>query len=193
MADRCDIVTNPFTATLIRIKAHQLCRRTDFSRSDYDDLKQDMLLYLLQKAHLYDSMRGSVEAFVTNAVNTWVGLHLRHRARDKRREGYRAISLEGAFIEHDGQTDPLGTVLGEEDLRRRTLRSSLSSIELIELQDAIQCVLKTLTPSERSLLVHVATHGVASAARQRHVSRRQINKALTQMRTRFMDAGLGDD
>jgi hypothetical protein len=48
-----------------------------------------MRLYLLEKAHLFDPVRGNLEAFVTNAINTWVGMELRYRERDKRRESYK--------------------------------------------------------------------------------------------------------
>ena len=45
MAESHDVVSDPFTVTLIRIKARQLCRRSDFSRSDYDDLRQELEQY----------------------------------------------------------------------------------------------------------------------------------------------------
>ncbi|MEL6740295.1 MAG: hypothetical protein AAFP26_06535 [Planctomycetota bacterium] len=43
MAQGHPVVSDPFTAKLTRIKAAQLCRRRDFSRSDYDDLSQGMV------------------------------------------------------------------------------------------------------------------------------------------------------
>lgn len=136
MAKGSDVVTDPFTQTLIKIKAAQLCRRTDFSRSDRDDLKQGMLLYLVEKAHLFDPARGNLEAFVTNAVNTWVGMEMRFRGREKRRGNLSAISLEGTILEFDGESDTLGALLSEADLRRRTHRTPASPIERIDIANA---------------------------------------------------------
>lgn len=190
MANSHEIVTHPFTITLIRIKAAQLCRRSDFSRSDRDDLQQEMELYLLRKAHLFDSERGNIEAFVTTSINSWVGMTLRFRARDKRRPGLHAFSLEGTEIDNDGEADTLAAVLSAADLARRTQHDRLTPSELIDLRDCLHSVLAALSPSERALVALVADRGVAGAARARKVSRRQIENAMARIRARFDDEGL---
>ena len=197
MSIRTDVVSDPFTANLIRRKAAQLCRRSDFSRSDYDDLRQGMVVYLLEKAHLFDPGRGTLEAFVINAVNTWVRMELRFRARLKRRGEAGAASLEGTSVEFNGEADTLDALVGEADLQRRTHRAGLSPLDRVDLADAVRHALSGLSPSERDLLRHVAEHGVAGTARewsrraQRTVSRRRIQNAVARMRQRFEDAGLG--
>lgn len=191
MAERHDIVSDPFTVTLIRIKARQLCRRSDFSRSDYDDIRQSMRLYLLEKAHLFDPVRGNLEAFVTNAINTWVGMELRYRERDKRRESYKAVSLEGTPVECDGDVTTLGQVLLEEDGRRLTQTDPESPVEQLELREAVQHAMQNVQPEDRAILTHAAEHGVASAARAFGQSRRQVLNALARARIHFEKAGLG--
>ena len=198
MADSHSIVTDPFTRKLIRIKAAQLCRRSDFSRSDFDDLRQSMALYLLRKAHLFDPAKGTMEAFVTNALSTWVGMELRFRARQKRCDGYGAVSLEGTTVEFDGETSTLDALLNESDLERRTGSCSTSPFEAIDRAEAVRHAFGTLSRDEQELLTHVAEHGVSSAAREwsrrleRNVSRRWIQKAIAKMRVRFEEAGLGN-
>jgi RNA polymerase sigma factor (sigma-70 family) len=191
MTSSHDIVSNPFTVEHIRIKAHQLCRRTDFSQSDFDDLQQDMRLYLLRKAHLFDPDRGNLEAFVTNCISTWVAIFLRYRNREKRHETYKAVSLEGTPVEFNGDITSLGALLLEEDGQRLTQAYPTSPTEQFELREALDHVMEGLDPEDRDLLKHVATHGVTSAARTLNVSRRQINNALIRLRSRFKKAGLG--
>lgn len=191
MAERRDIVSDPFTVALIRIKARQLCRRSDFSRSDYDDIRQSMGLYLLEKAHLFDPVRGNLEAFVTNAINTWVGMELRYRERDKRRESYKAVSLEGTPVECNGDVTTLGQVLLEEDGRRLTQTDPQSPIEQLELREAVQHAMQNVQPKDRAILIHAAEHGVASAARAFGQSRRQVLNTLARARIHFEKAGLG--
>lgn len=193
MANSHDIVSHPFTASLIKRKAAQLCRRTDFSRSDSEDLQQEMALYLLEKARLFDAERGNLEAFVTTAINSWVAMHLRHRAREKRRDGFRAVSLEATMIEHDGEADTLGSVVSEADLRRRTRGSGASPLDMVNLRDEARAVLAALAPDERALLAVVADHGPAGAARRLDLSRRKVEGALARMRARFEDKELGTD
>ncbi|MHC4247365.1 MAG: hypothetical protein ACYSUU_11245 [Planctomycetota bacterium] len=57
-------------------------------------MQQEMRLYLWKKADLFDPSRGNIEAFVTTAINSWVGMQLRRLERLKRRgEG---IEVRGA-------------------------------------------------------------------------------------------------
>lgn len=193
MAESHDIVSDPFTDTLISIKARQLCRRSDFSRSDYDDICQSMRLYLLEKARLFDPARGNLEAFVTKAINTWVGMELRHRERDKRRESFKAVSLERTPVECDGDITTLGAVLLEEDGRRRTQTYPLPSVEQLELSEAVEHAMQNVQPEDRAILIHAAEHGVASAARAFSRSRRQVLNAMARARVHFEKAGLGSN
>jgi len=191
MAERRDIVSDPFTITFIRIKARQLCRRSDFSRSDYDDLRQGMRLYLIEKVHLFDPVRGNLEAFVTRALRTWVAMHLRWRSRDKRRESYKAVSLEGTPVVCNGVMTTLGAVLLEEDGRRLTRTDPISAVEQFELREAIAHAMQHLKPQDHAILVHVAEHGVANAAKAFSISRRQVDNALARVRVHFEESGLG--
>ncbi len=191
MASSHTIVSDPFTITIIRIKAGQLCRRSDFSRSDYDELRQAMLLYLLEKAHLFDPARGNLEAFVTNAIKTWVAMELRYRNRDKRSESFRAVSLERTPVECEGDVTSLGAVLVEDDGNRLTLANPASPAELFELRDALNHVMAQLSPQDRALVASVVEHGVTATAKALGVSWRQVANAIARIRGEFEKAGLG--
>jgi len=193
MADSHSIVSDPFTTTLIRIKARQLCRRSDFSSSDCEDLQQDMRVYLLEKAHLFDPVRGNLEAFVTKAIRTWVAMQLRYRSREKRRDSFRALSLERTRVECDGDITALGVILVEEDGRRMSQYYTLSETERFELCEAVDHAMGNLEPKDREILTHVAEYGVASASRAFGVSRRQIDNAVARARDHFEKAGLRPD
>jgi DNA-directed RNA polymerase specialized sigma24 family protein len=185
------IVSAPFTNTLIRIKARLLCRRTDFTRSDYDDIRQGMRRYLLEKIHLFDPARGNLQAFVTNANKTWTAMELRHRKRVKRSESFKAVSLERTKVECDGDITTLGAVLLEEDGRRLTQAYPLSDIEQFELREAVEHAMKNLQPEDRAILNHAAEHGVARTAKTFNVSRRQVANLMVRARICFENAGLG--
>lgn len=196
METRHDVVDHPSTAELIKTKARQLCRRTDFSTSDVDECEQEMRIYVWRKSHLYDPARGSVEAFVTTALQSWIGMELRCRHRLKRWNGSPTISIEGTKIECGGDATTLGAVLGEADGRRHTFRHRLTPLELLILQECIRQGLSRLLPEERDLLHHVAEHGVASAAREWTkrlgfpFSRRQVGNEMKRIRRKFDDPRL---
>ena len=115
MVSSHQIVSHPFTVKVIQIKARLLSRRGDFSLSDFNDLCQDMRVYLLRKAHLFDPKRGNLEAFVNNALDTWVAMELRYRNRHKRYESYRAVSLNSTIVKYEGVLQPLAAIVLEEE------------------------------------------------------------------------------
>ena len=199
MANRHHIVTDPFTSNLIRIKAAQLCRRRDFSKSDAEDLQQSMLVQLLEKCHLYDPARGSVEAFVTTVINSCVRMELRRRDCLKRSGERAAVSLERTPIECDGDSVPLKACIRDDDLRRKTGAGVRTPIDSLELSEAVAHAFRQLSRDDQELLMHIAEKGVASASREwtkrrgRTVSRRQVYNELAKMRDRFKASGLGPD
>jgi len=193
MASSQFIVSDPFTVNFISFKARQLCRRSDFSRSDRPDLEQEMRLYLFQKAHLFDPTRGNIEAFVTNALKTWVAMELRYRKRGKRSESYRAVSLEGTPVECEGDVTCLGAVLLEEDGSRRLQVQTISPTEQFELREAINHVMVNLAPQDRELITSVVANGITATARALGVSWRQVANAMARIRCEFEKAGLGVD
>ncbi len=196
MATRHDVVDHPSTAELIKTKARQLCRRTDFSTSDVDECEQEMRIYVWRKSHLYDPARGSVEAFINTALKSWIGMELRRRRRHKRWNGRPTISIERTKIECGRDEISLSAILSECDGRRHTFCHGLTPLELLILQECIRQGLSRLSPEERDLLHHVAEHGVASAAREWSerlgfpFSRRQVGNELLRIRGKFEDPRL---
>jgi len=193
MAECRDIVSDPFTVTLIKIKANQLCRRADFSRSDYDDLRQDMRMYLLEKAHLFDPQRGNLEAFVISVLKTWAAMRLRHRKRQKRHEGNNSVSLEGTAVECEGENIPLGATMLEEDGQRRTQAYPISEIEHMELREAIDHAMQGISPEDQAFLMQVAEQGARATARSMGVSWKSVHNRVARLRGHFEKAGLASD
>ncbi len=191
MASSQTIVSHPFTVTFVSFKARQLCRRSDFSRSDFDDLCQGMLLYLVEKAHLFDAERGNLEAFVTQVLKTWVAMELRFRQRGKRCETYKAVSLEGTPVECEDDVTCLGAVLLQEDGDRRTQVESISPVEQFELREAIDHAMASLDPKDQALVASVVANGITATAKELGVSWRQVANALARIRREFEKAGLG--
>ena len=77
MAPSHEFHSDPSVRTIIKKKARQLCRRSECSRSDFDDLCQEMHLHLLRKAHLFDPARACPMAFAQQAINSYAAMHLR--------------------------------------------------------------------------------------------------------------------
>jgi DNA-directed RNA polymerase specialized sigma24 family protein len=146
MARSHEFHSDPSVRTIIKKKARQLCRRSECSRSDFDDLCQEMHLHLLRKAHLFDPARACPMAFAQQAINSYAAMHLRAARRTKRRGRNEAISIDGIHIVVSGIKVPLADALDDGDQLRSRGGERITAIERIDLRDAICAAIRSMTP-----------------------------------------------
>jgi len=187
-----DVVLSQYASSLIRCKARQLCRRPDFSRSDEDDLKQEMTLHLLLQTRHFDPRRGAMNTFINRVVNSCVAMILRDRRRVKRLVDGDLLSLERTMVQVNGTSIPASEAISEEDLSRRSGAGAVSDAARREDIEAIQTALGNLCPQHRDLCRRLTAGTVTSVARDLGTSRRQIRRALDVIRPHFLQAGFGN-
>jgi len=93
----------------------------------------------------------------------------------------------------DGDLDTLASMLEERDGVRLTGRDQKSLLDERVIRDEYRRVIAQLTKHEQKLLRDVIELGVAGTARKRRVSRRRIDRLVTQIRERFAADGETDD
>ena len=193
MTSRSDIVSNSFAASLIRRKARQLCQRPGFSRSDEDDLKQGMRLYLWSASRLFDPARGNVESFIVTALRSWMDMEVRRRRAEMRFTGVEAISLDSKTVDcGDGECFPMIADITSDQADRRLGLDSRDLASDLEFREALALVHARLTQAELRFMRDVVDRGIAGAARKRRVSRRQVLARLKSIRERFAEKRADD-
>lgn len=193
MAQSHPVVSHPYVSTLIRIKAKQLCRRSEFTRCELEDIQQRMRQTLIEKAGQYDPDRGNLEAFITMVIKTWIAEEIRYRNRELRRQSYSAVPMDSTTVDCDGDSVPLTSVLGEADLLRRLGRDPQDDIERLIVRDAIDHAMKRLTPEQQGLLIDIRNSDTATAAKRHGISESTVRRRLAAMRDAFSKAGLGPE
>lgn len=188
MTSRSDVVSHPFTADLIRRKAMFLSRSPGFSRAEEDDLRQEMALFLLTKADLFDASRGSIQAFATSVVTSWIGMEVRRRKGVKRRAAGRTLSLDEEQSGHYSRRSCISDRMNDADGGRRTGTTPRTPAEDAAIRDEAALVDAMLTPRERILLRDVVELGITGAAEKRKVSRWILLPRLEAIRTRVLES-----
>lgn len=183
-------VLGAYARKLIRFKAGQLARKSGFQQSEQEDLEQELTLHLLRQAHHFDPQRASLSTFIDRVVNSRVVSLLRDRHRQKRAPGYTAQSLDTPPADSVSPSDLAGS-LTEADHCRRIGQSATSEERGRERTIDVSEALTRLSPELRDLCRRLMAGSVASVARDLGVSRRQIQKAVGQIRTHFESMGLG--
>jgi RNA polymerase sigma-70 factor (ECF subfamily) len=184
-------VLTDYARSLIRFKARQLSRRAGFSRSDRDDLEQDLWAALLAQADRFDPSRACLNTFADRVVNSAAAMILRDRQRQKRADGLQAQSLN-APLGRDGQPETLGCGLSEADHRRRIGTEPPDEAGRRDDADAVRHALASMAPHVADVCRRVLGGSISSAAQELGTSRRQIRKALDAARPFLERAGYGE-
>jgi RNA polymerase sigma factor (sigma-70 family) len=184
-------LSTEYVQTLIRIKARQLIRHPGFSRSDQEDLEQELRGHVLKQAHHFDPSLVCVNTFIARVVDSAVAMILRDRRRKKRAAGHRLQSLEGTTLLNEGEEKTLLDVLVDEDLHRRHGVHGAGDEERGDVSADTAAVLSRLAPDPREI-AHLLMEGAreATIARALGISRRQVRSAVAAIRRHLKDAGL---
>ena len=186
-----ELILDGFTTRLIRRKARQVVRRAGFSRSDRDDIEQELRLKLVKDLASYDPDQGHRHAFVVTVVERCVANLLRNRAAEKR--GCRCTCSLDVVIE-DGEEGPteLGETIGDRQYNARRVRWPRDAHELIELTADIEKVLADLPPELRELAEALKSESISAIARRTSTPRTTLYQRVRQLRRRFVEANSRD-
>lgn len=187
-----EAVLTAYAQSLIKFKARQLARRSDFSRADEEDLAQEFTRFLLSRAEQFDPSRGSNSTFVARVVDSCVASILRARYAQKRAPGLRAQSLESTCgADEDGSAEKEDR-LTEVDLERRTGNASEDEVERSDVKDGVDRAVNSLPADLQGVCLRLKEDSAAAVARELGISRRQLRRNIERIRRHFEHAGLQD-
>jgi len=162
--------------TLIRIKARQLVGRFGFTKSDQEDIEQDLALHVLRKLGCFDPRRGSPNTFVDRIVQRRIISILRRRYA-QRADYRRTVPLDEALRDADhGKCEPVDERAPHADARD-------TAVDLAE-------TIESLDVEARELCRLLMQESVAEAARRLALTRAQVRTRIARIRRQFGDAGL---
>ncbi|MBL8816523.1 MAG: hypothetical protein JNL58_10875 [Planctomyces sp.] len=175
-----------YARAAVRSKACRLSCCPGFKRQEQPDLEQELWVALFAQIAKFDPQRASIDTFVECVLSTKVFMLIRERRREKRQPVQHA-RRPGQNTEPPG--DAFAAEMTEDGDQRRYTESHEARLRHSEDCQAIQFVMNQL-PSElqaicRSLMVLPA----AAASRKLGISRRQLRRAVEDVRAHFTNAG----
>jgi len=174
-----------YAAEVIRFKARQLVGKAGFTKSDREDLEQELALDFLRRSRNFNPDKSKRSTFTTWVVAHHVATILESRhapTRDVRREG---PSLDAMIADDGGKQVERITIMDA-----KANHSGRSSEELHPLKLDIQSVIETLPPRFREIAEGLKTHSVTEIAQQHGMSRRHMHRLVNKIRQHFDEAGL---
>ena len=180
-----------YARDVIRHKARQLIGKYGFTRDDYDDLQQEMMLDLLRRLGKYDPSRAGLSTFVARIVDRKVSTLIRHQRQEKRDYRRPVCSLDAQVEDQDGQARGLDEVLSQDAFDDEVARHDRPRAERLDLRLDLSLVLDELPDDLRQLALRLQTRTVAEIARELGVPRSTLyEKGIARLRKIFEDKGL---
>jgi RNA polymerase sigma-70 factor (ECF subfamily) len=184
-------VLDGYARDVIRHKARQLIGKYGFTRDDYDDLQQEMMLDLLRRLGKYDPSRAGLSTFVARIVDRKVSTLIRHQRQEKRDYRRPVCSLDAQVEDQDGQARGLDEVLSQDAFDDEIARHDRPQAERLDLRLDLSLVLDELPDDLRQLALRLQTRTVAEIARELGVPRSTLyEKGIARLRKIFEDKGL---
>ncbi|NQT19507.1 MAG: RNA polymerase subunit sigma-24 [Planctomycetes bacterium] len=181
-----------YAARLIRHKARQLAGKAGFTRSDTEDIEQELAVDLLERLPKFDSAKATKNTFSACVIERKISNLIRHRTqqmRDRRRESF---SLNDLIKDDNGAAVERGLTIDHEDagFRRGTRRRTREEEEHLRLD--VSLVISALPSDLGKLAELLKTHTITQAAEKLGVPRTTLYGAVERLRLLFEQACLGD-
>ncbi len=184
-------ILDGYARDVIRHKARQLIGKYGFTRDDFDDLQQEMMLDLLRRLGKYDPSKAGLSTFVARIVDRKVSTLIRHQRQEKRDYRRPVCSLDAQVEDQDGQARGLDEVLSQDAFDDEVARHDRPQAERLDLRLDLSLVLDELPEDLRQLALRLQTRTVAEIARELGVPRSTLyEKSIARLRKIFEDKGL---
>ena len=179
-----------YAKRLVEFNAHQLAGKAGFTKDDVEDIKQELLLDILERLPKFDPEKSSYNTFIDLVIRNKVQNLISARnwkRRDWRRE---SASLQDIIINNEGEPTERGEAFSEDDVKQRLGKSSPASREMVELGVDVDDVLSRLPAHLRILCETLREASISEVARKLGIPRTTVHERIRKLRRIFEDAGL---
>lgn len=178
-------LTRGFAAKMIRQKAKQLVGHFGLTKSDREDLEQELKLALLERFDRFDPETANWEAFTTMIVDHRIASIIDERWAGKREFRHNVVSLATQVPDADGEQVELAQQIGDTHQERVTGVAAPDPTEAVELAHDLDVVCAKLPPDLRELAERLKYESVAQIARDMGISRRTLRDRIAKLREYF--------
>jgi len=182
-----------YALELVHHKAWQLVGKAGYTQDDVDDIKQDLIVDLLERLPQFDPAKATYNTFVARLVERKISNLLRDRQAEMRDHRREVCSLNEEI--DTGEDEPVQrlTTISQDDQDIRTGKYARPAEERAHLQLDMDSVLDGLTPELRQVAEMLQTKSISQVARELGIPRRTFReKHLTQLREVFAAKGMDD-
>ncbi len=176
-----------YVRELIRNQARKLIGKCGFTRSDRDDIEQELTIHCWQQREKFDPDRGQWSTFVNRVAGNRIASIIEYRQAAKRDYRREAMSLNQFVCDGNGERVELAQLMSDQDCHRLERRDEAAQRDLA---CDVRAFIVRLSPEDRELCQARQDHPPTEAARQLGISRGTLYDRIGKLRPLSEDAGL---
>ncbi len=190
--------TNPFEGlddyarNLIRYKTRRLIGQAGFTRSDQEDIEQDLSLHLRQQLPKHNPRKGTLKTFINtvldNKIRTMVSARLTSQFDFRQHE----CSLDEPVEAETGDMVSRAEAIDAEEYLMATGRLNRKALDIVEMRIDIQCAVSLLPMDLRDLCARLQERTIVDIAREDGVTRQKIDELRRRIAFLFLEYGLDE-
>jgi len=190
--------TNPFeglddyAVNLIRYKTRRLIGQAGYTRSDQEDIEQDLSLHLRQQLPKYNPRKGALKTFINTVLDNKIRTMVATRTTsqfDFRQHGF---SLDETIETETGDRVSRGEAIDSEGYLMVTGRINRRALDTLEMRIDVQCAVSLLPADLQTLCARLQERTIVDIAREDGVSRHKIDELRRRMAFLFLEHGLDE-
>lgn len=188
--------TNPFeglddySVNLIRHKTRHLIGQTGYTKSDQEDIEQDLSLHLRQQLPKYDPRKGTLKTFVSIVLNNKVRTMASARLTSQFDFRQHDCSLDEMVETGVGDRVSRGEAIDAEEYLMATGQLNLRALDLVELRIDVRHAISLLPADLQSMCARLQEQTIVDIAREDGVSRHRIDEIRRRIAFLFLEHGL---
>lgn len=159
-----------------------------------EDIEQELITYVLERASQYDPSKGNIEAFATLLMQNAAAALIRglNRQRSNPPAGSGIDSLSKVVEGPDRKSEELTRGLTSSDGNRRRQTELRDPLRDVELADAVEHQIQTLPRRYRRVAQLLRTHNQIEIANKLGWSKRKVSQFLLVIREHFSNVDWSD-
>ena len=181
-----------YSVNLIRYKTRRLIGQAGFSRSDQEDVEQDLSLHLRRQLPKHNPRKGTVKTFINtvldNKIRTMVSARLTSQFDFRQHD----CSLDEMVEADAGDKVSRAEAIDAEEYLMATGRLNGRTLDVVELRIDVQCAISMLPADLRDLCARLQEKTIVDIAREDGVSRHKIDELRRRIAFLFLEHGLDE-
>ena len=179
-----------YAQTFINLRSVKLVGILGLSRSDIEDIRQDLRIHLLERLPNYDPNKSTKKGFIAMVLNNRIRTIIRLHRTSAEAMDCGTVSLDEQFSDADSQPIRLFETVDEEEVLMNFGIIRRRNIEHAEMRIDVERFLSRLPDRLRELCLMLQEKSVSQIARETGTSRQKIHAELVRMRVLAEQSGL---